>query len=86
MKNDNIIILHQCSVTLDSIVKTDVLAYRQCLFSYYSFMLLLLFKPETFIRLFFRRSVNLNAVSCLNEAIIHNRFRLQQENLTKTEL
>ena len=35
MKDENIIILYQCSVTVDSIVKSDVLAYRQCLFSYY---------------------------------------------------
>ena len=37
MKDENIIILYQCSVTVDSIVKSDVLAYRQCLFSYYIF-------------------------------------------------
>ena len=35
MKDINITILHQCSVTVDSIVKSDVLACRQCLFSYY---------------------------------------------------
>ena len=35
MKDENIIFLYQCSVTLDSIVKSDVLAYRQNLFSYY---------------------------------------------------
>ena len=29
--------------------------------------------------------VNLNAVSCLTEDVIHHRFRLQQDNLTKTE-
>ena len=34
MKDENII-LYQSSVTVDSIVKSDVLAYRQCLFSYY---------------------------------------------------
>ena len=36
MKDENIIILYQCFVTVDSIVKSDVLAYRQCLFSYYT--------------------------------------------------
>ena len=29
--------------------------------------------------------MNLNAVSCLTEDIIHNRFRLQQDNLSKKE-
>ena len=29
-------------------------------------------------------SVNLNVGSCLTEAVIHHRFRLQQENLTET--
>ena len=29
--------------------------------------------------------MNLNAVSCLTEDVIHHRFRLQQDNLTKTE-
>ena len=38
-----------------------------------------------FLRLFYCYSVNLNAVSCLTEDIIHHRFRLQQDNLTKTE-
>ena len=38
-----------------------------------------------FLRLFYCCSVNLNAVSCLTEAVIHHLFRLQQENLTKTE-
>ena len=29
--------------------------------------------------------MNLNAVSCLTEDVIHHRFLLQQDNLTKTE-
>ena len=29
--------------------------------------------------------MNLNAVSCLTEDVIHHRFRLQRDNLTKTE-
>ena len=29
--------------------------------------------------------MNLNAISCLTEDVIHRRFRLQQDNLTKTE-
>ena len=29
--------------------------------------------------------MNLNDVSCLTEDVIHLRFRLQQDNLTKTE-
>ena len=29
--------------------------------------------------------MNLNAVSCLSEDVIHHRFLLQQDNLTKTE-
>ena len=29
--------------------------------------------------------MNLNAVSCLTEDVIHHRFRLQQDNLPKTE-
>ena len=40
---------------------------------------------KQFLRLFYCCSVNLNAVSCLTEAVIHHRFRLQQENLIKTE-
>ena len=38
-----------------------------------------------FLHLFYCCSVNLNAVFCLTEDIIHHRFRLQQDNLTKTE-
>ena len=29
--------------------------------------------------------MNLNAVSCLTEDVIHDHFRLQEDNLTKTE-
>ena len=38
-----------------------------------------------FLHLFYCCSVNLNAVSCLTEDVIHHRFRLQQNNLTKTK-
>ena len=38
-----------------------------------------------FMRLCYCCSVNLNAVFCLTEDVIHHRFRLQQNNLTKTE-
>ena len=40
---------------------------------------------KQFLHLFYCCSVNLNAVSCLTEDVIHHRFRLQQDNLTKTE-
>ena len=40
---------------------------------------------ETFLLLFHCFSVNLNVVSCLTKSVLHHRFRLQQENLTKTE-
>ena len=38
-----------------------------------------------FLCLFYCCSVNLNAVFYLTEDVIHRRFRLQQNNLTKTE-
>ena len=38
-----------------------------------------------FLHLFYCCSVNLNAVSCLTEDVIHHRFLLQQNNLTKIE-
>ena len=40
---------------------------------------------RNFLHLFYCYSVNLNAVSCLTEDVIHHRFLLQQDNLTKTE-
>ena len=40
---------------------------------------------NVFLRLFHFCSVNLNAVSCLTEAVKHHRFCLQQEYLTETE-
>ena len=38
-----------------------------------------------FLRQCYCCSVNLNAVFCLTEDVIHHRFRLQQNDLTKTE-
>ena len=46
-------------------------------------------RPLSQVRNFFTfvllLSVNLNVVSCLTEDVIHHRFLLQQDNLTKTE-
>ena len=38
-----------------------------------------------FLHLFYCCSVNLNAVSCLTEDVVHHRCQLQQNKLTKTE-
>ena len=40
---------------------------------------------KQFLHLFNCCSVNLNGVSCLTEDVIQHRFRLQQDNLTKTK-
>ena len=65
MKDENIIILYQCSVTVDSIVKSDVLAYRQCLFSYYVFVCQLWPDPlSLFLSLCFSLSLSLSTVLC----------------------